>query len=73
MNDFDAFGKKYLDEWRQRAAKLPDSTRQEIMRMKKSGMSVQEICSALELPSEEVSITVIEEFAKERGETPVFN
>jgi len=72
MNILEKIEKKYLDLWKRAAAMVPESTREEILAMKKSGKSVREICFALGLATSQVSIIVIEEFAKERGETPVF-
>lgn len=72
MKDFEKFDKDLIDKWRQEAGKVPESTRQEIMTMKKAGKSGRQISADLELPSEHVSIILIEEFAKERGETPDF-
>ena len=72
MRNFDKLDKETIDAWRKAAATVPDSTRLDVMAMKKSGKSVREVSLALELPSVQVSIIVIEELAKERGETPVF-
>jgi len=68
----DRVHKEFVDEWRQAAGTVSDSTRRQIMVMRKSGKSVRKICSALELPVETVCIIVIEEYAKELGETPLF-
>lgn len=64
---------QYVDMWKKAAAVIPDSTRRQIVTMKKSGKSVREICLDLELALPSVSIIVIEEFAKERGESPVYH
>lgn len=73
MNDMDRIEKECLEKWKKGADLVPESTRQDILAMKKSGKSVREICLDLELADPvHVSIIVIEEFAKERGEEPVY-
>ncbi len=70
--EMDRLDKENLDKWKHEAGLVAESTRQEIVSMKKSGKSVREISCELELASTQVSIIVIEEFAKERGEEPVY-
>jgi len=77
MNDFDLADKKIIDEWREGAARVPQSMRRRIVDMKKAGKSTREIVFALYEESRyicipTVSVIVIEEFAEERGELPVF-
>lgn len=64
--------KELISQWRKQTAALPDSTLDNIMTLKRSGQSVRQICADLELPVEQVSIVVIEGFAKERGEKPEY-
>lgn len=70
--EMDRIEKEYHDKWKQEAALVPESTRQEIFNMKKSGKSSREIAADLNLSVTQVSIIVIEAFAKERGEAPVY-